>query len=97
MHEYEKRASGPRASYRAIAPKSYYRWLRRVMATKRASVTLRLRRLASQPRPAKPMSVIAQVEGSGTAGAKPVVVALPILNADKKPDVNCVAFVSMAI
>ena len=47
--------------------------------------------------PAKPTSVIAQVEGSGTAGAKPVVVALPILNADKKPDVNRVAFVSMAI
>ena len=79
-----------------IAPpaRSAPRCARRARQT---GLSLRLRRRASQPSPAKPVSVIAQVDGSGTLGAKPVVVALLILNADKKPDVNRVAFVSIAI
>jgi hypothetical protein len=42
--------------------------------------------------PANPASVIAQVEGSGTEGAKALIVALPVLNAAvKNPDVNRVS------
>ena len=52
--------------------------------------------IRNNPNPAKPMPSIAQVEDSGTEGAKAVMVALPVLNpAVKKPDENRVAFVSI--
>ena len=50
----------------------------------------------NSPKPAKPTPSIAQVEDSGTEGPKAAMVALPVPNAAvKKPDVNCVAFVSI--
>src|ERR1700733_520205 len=86
---------GARVSARDLRIETYA--TARARVARQTGLSLRLRRRASQPSPAKPVSVIAQVDGSGTLGAKPVVVALLILNADKKPDVNRVAFVSIAI
>jgi hypothetical protein len=40
--------------------------------SRQAGDVLRLRMCASQPRPAKPASIIAQVEASGTAGVSDV-------------------------
>jgi hypothetical protein len=52
--------------------------------------------IAAYPRPAKPSSIIAQVEAQERKGQKAAIVALPVLNAAvKKPDVNRVAFVSI--
>jgi hypothetical protein len=51
------RAWSKRQRFRRVAPQS----------ARQAGVSLRLRRRASQPSPAKPVSVIAQVEGSGAA------------------------------
>jgi hypothetical protein len=48
-----------------------------VAEARQAGDVLRLRVCASQPRPAKPASIIAQVEGSGTAGVRAVMLIEP--------------------
>ena len=69
-------------------------WTARLLYAK--ALSLRVLRYTRRPSKPKPRAIIAQVDGSGTEGAKAVMVALPVLNpAVKKPDENRVAFVSI--